>query len=117
MPGPFPLKGLGPLGKLLILAVPGEIPLDSGLMVAKGLSVHGWPSGHALGSEETIRFTTSFRELEDIKCMIETFPLDRANEAFGRSRRHRTFPTKVSDNYIDAMTSGSVRFRAVITME
>jgi hypothetical protein len=44
--------------------------------------------------------------------MIETFPLDRANEAFGRSRRHRTFPTKVSDNYIDAMTSGSVRFRA-----
>ncbi|OOQ88205.1 putative alcohol dehydrogenase [Penicillium brasilianum] len=89
------LKGLRPLGKLLILAVPGEIPLDTRLMVARGLSVHGWPSGHALDSEETIRFT----ELEDIKCMIQTYSLDRANEAF------------------DAMISGSVRFRAVITME
>jgi hypothetical protein len=49
--------------------------------------------------------------------MIEIFPLDRANEAFGRSRHDRTLPTKVPDNYIDAMTSGSVRFRAVITME
>ncbi|KAJ5569500.1 alcohol dehydrogenase [Penicillium hispanicum] len=89
------LKGLGPLGKLLILAVPGEVSFDTMLMISKGLSVHGWPSGHALDSEEAIQFT----ELQDVKCMVQTFPLDRANEAY------------------DAMNSGTVRFRAVITMD
>jgi D-arabinose 1-dehydrogenase-like Zn-dependent alcohol dehydrogenase len=49
--------------------------------ISKGLSVHGWPSGHALDSEETIQFT----ELEGVKCLIETFPLEKANEAFGKS--------------------------------
>lgn len=88
------LKGLGPLGKILILAVAGEIPFDTLAMISKGLSVHGWPSGHAMDSEETIQFT----ELENIKCMVQEYPLEKANEAF------------------DAMMEGSVRFRAVITM-
>jgi D-arabinose 1-dehydrogenase-like Zn-dependent alcohol dehydrogenase len=68
----------------LLSQIPVLIPLRSltlrSLKVARGLSVHGWPSGHALDSEETIRFT----ELEDIKCMVQTYPLDRANEAFGK---------------------------------
>lgn len=43
-----------------------------------GLSVQVWPSGHAIDSEDAIQFT----EMEDINCMIEKFPLERANEAY-----------------------------------
>ncbi|KAJ5171695.1 alcohol dehydrogenase [Penicillium capsulatum] len=89
------VNGLGPLGKLLILGVGGDVSLDTMTMVTRGLSVHGWPSGHALDSEEAIQFT----ELQDVKCLVERFPLDRANDAF------------------NAMKEGTVRFRAVITME
>lgn len=45
----------------------------------KGLSVTSWPCGHAADSEDAIAFT----ELENINCMVEKFPLDIANEAFG----------------------------------
>ncbi|KAJ0107292.1 alcohol dehydrogenase [Diaporthe amygdali] len=89
------LKGLGLLGKLLILSVPGEIPINTGALLRYGLSVQSWPCGHATDSEDAIRFT----ELENIDCMIEKFPLSKANEAF------------------NAMLEGKVRFRAVITME
>ncbi|CAL5869906.1 uncharacterized protein PFLUO_LOCUS4139 [Penicillium psychrofluorescens] len=89
------VDGLGILGKLLILSVPGEVSINTGPMIQRGLSIHGWPSGHAIDSEEAIQFT----ELEDINCMVETYPLEKAQEAF------------------EAMRQGSVRFRAVITME
>ena len=46
-----------------------------------GLSVQSWPSGHATDSEEAIEFT----ELKDIDCMIEKFPLEKANDAFSNS--------------------------------
>lgn len=35
-----------------------------------------------MDSEEAIQFT----ELENIKCMVQEYPLEKANEAFGRSR-------------------------------
>ncbi|KAJ5664629.1 hypothetical protein N7462_011442 [Penicillium macrosclerotiorum] len=89
------LKGLGILGKLLMLSVPGEVPVDTATMLKYGLSVQVWPSGHATDSEDTIAFT----ELHEINCMVEEFPLEKANDAF------------------EAMTKGSVRFRAVITMD
>ncbi|KAL4896774.1 hypothetical protein BDV59DRAFT_113342 [Aspergillus ambiguus] len=89
------MKGLAVVGKLLVLSIPGELPVDIGLMLRYGLSVHSWPSGHAIDSEEAIAFT----ELRGINCMVETFRLERANEAS------------------DAMLKGDVRFRAVITME
>lgn len=38
-----------------------------------------WPCGHATDAEETIAFT----ELENINCMVEKFPLERAQDAFG----------------------------------
>ncbi|KAL3480019.1 chaperonin 10-like protein [Aspergillus californicus] len=88
------LKGLGILGKLLLLSVPGELPVDTATMLKYGLSVQVWPSGHAADSEDAIAFT----ELHGIDCRVEEFPLDKANEAF------------------DAMLKGTVRFRAVITM-
>ncbi|CRG90007.1 hypothetical protein PISL3812_07048 [Talaromyces islandicus] len=89
------LKGLGLLGKLLILSVPGDIVVNTATMLTYGLSIHHWPAGHALDAEEAIQFT----EIEDINCMIEKFPLQKANDAFA------------------AMANGTVRFRSVITME
>jgi Zn-dependent alcohol dehydrogenases len=59
------------------------------MQISKGLSVHGWPSGHAMDSEETIQFT----ELENIKCMVQEYPLEKANEAFGRSRLRLRYNT------------------------
>ncbi|KAB8360938.1 hypothetical protein FH972_024670 [Carpinus fangiana] len=87
------LNGLGAGGKLLILAPVGELPINSVTMILKGLSVHGWPSGHALDSEEAI----SFAQIQGVNCMIEKFPLDKANEAL----KH--------------MEEGKVRFRGVLT--
>lgn len=60
--------------------------------ITKGLSVHGWPSGHALDSEEAIEFA----QHQDVNCMIEEFPLEKANEAMkvglklGPSHKTRT---------------------------
>lgn len=53
---------------------------DNGIQVAKGLSITSWPSGHATDSEDTIRFA----QLENINCMVEKFPLEKANEAYGK---------------------------------
>lgn len=71
-----------------------------------------WPAGHASDAEEAIAFT----ELENINCMVETFPLASANEAFG------IFPLSqdlvVAANFsVEAMLKGTVRFRAVVIME
>ena len=73
----------------------GEIKVNTLPMISKGVSVHGWPSGQALDCEEAVEFA----ELHKVKCMVEKFPLDKANDAF------------------DHMMSGKVRFRSVIVME
>jgi D-arabinose 1-dehydrogenase-like Zn-dependent alcohol dehydrogenase len=73
----------------------GEVPFDTVPMVIKGISVHGWPSGHALDCEEAI----DFAQHQNVKVMIEKFPLAKAQEA------------------LDHMMSGDVRFRAVLTMD
>ena len=48
-------------------------------MVGKGLSVQSWPSGHQYDSEEALAYT----ELENVDCMVQTWPLDKAQEAYG----------------------------------
>ncbi|KAK4630940.1 Alcohol dehydrogenase patD [Fulvia fulva] len=89
------IGGLDNKGKLLLFTAIGPVPVNTVDMVLKGLSVHGWPSGHALDSEEAI----AFAEKQGVKCMIEKFPLAKANEA------------------MEHMMSGKVRFRAVLTMD
>ncbi|KAK5659006.1 hypothetical protein OQA88_1093 [Cercophora sp. LCS_1] len=89
------LKGLGPAGRLLILSVPGDITFNAGAMLKHGLSVQVWPSGHARDSEDAIEFTKN----QGVDCLIEKFPLEKANEAY------------------QAMMANKVRFRAVITMD
>ncbi|TLD20767.1 hypothetical protein PspLS_08554 [Pyricularia sp. CBS 133598] len=86
--------GLGLMGKLLLLAVPGPLSVNVGALLGKGCSVTTWPSGNSLDSEEAINFT----ELQKVDCKIETFPLEKAQDAF------------------NVMMDGSVRFRSVVTM-
>jgi len=74
--------------------VAGDLSIPSAALVVRNLSVHGWPSGHALDCEEAI----AFAQLKGVECQVQTWSLDKAPEAF------------------EAMMSGSVRGRAVITM-
>lgn len=55
--------------------------------IQKGLSVHAWPTGHATDMEEAIRFA----RLQDVDCMIEKFPLEKANEAYGKCLEYTSF--------------------------
>jgi len=89
------LPGLAPLGKLLILAATGPCEINPASMIANGTSITAWPSGHALDSEEAIEFALR----HNVNCMIEKFKLEQANEA------------------LEHMTSGKVRFRAVLVMD
>ncbi|KAH7304196.1 alcohol dehydrogenase GroES-like domain-containing protein [Stachybotrys elegans] len=90
------IKGVGIFGKLAILSVPenGEITVNSNEMMMRGISVQSWPVGNCYDSEKVINFAL----LQGVECAIETFPLERAQEAF------------------EKMLSGKVRFRAVLTM-
>lgn len=86
--------GLEAGGKLLILAPCGGVEINTTDLIMKGASVGGFPSGHALDSEEAIAFT----KLHDIKCMVEKFELKDVQKAY------------------DHMLSGKVRFRSVVIM-
>ncbi|KAG6363830.1 hypothetical protein INS49_008933 [Diaporthe citri] len=89
------LSGLGILGKLLVLSVPGDLTVNTGVMLKYAVSVQCWPCGHAYDSEDTIAFT----EQQRINCMIEKFPLVKANDAFtvervdgkGKIQRQKTY--------------------------
>lgn len=86
--------GLAPEGKLLILSPSGDVSVSTIGLIMGGRSVHGWPSGHALDSEEAIRFA----QIHDVKCIVEKFPFADAPKA------------------LEHMKSGKARFRAVLTM-
>ena len=86
--------GLDVGGKLLVLTPVGPVEIDSGFLLGKGASVNGWPSGHALDSEECLEFSQN----HNVKAMVERFPLADAPKAF----------EKLSD--------GKMRFRGVLTM-
>lgn len=88
------IGGLQPAGKILLLGIAGNVEFDSVPMIQKGLSVYGWPSGHALDCEEAIEFA----QVHGVKCLVERFPMKEATEATAR------------------MTSGKVRFRSVLLM-
>ncbi|KAL5119838.1 hypothetical protein ACEQ8H_002199 [Pleosporales sp. CAS-2024a] len=89
------VNGLGPLGKLLMLAPVGDVQVNTVSLISRGASLHGWPSGAALDCEETI----AFAEHQGVKCMVEKFPFDKVEDA------------------VKHMESGKVRFRSVIVMD
>jgi D-arabinose 1-dehydrogenase-like Zn-dependent alcohol dehydrogenase len=89
------VDGLGPNGKLLIVAAAGDpITVNAITLISKRASVQGWPSGTAKDSEDTLRFSA----LTGVRPMVERYPLARAKEAYQQ------------------MMSGKARFRAVLTM-
>jgi len=89
------INGLAPGGHLLSLAPVGAVEFDTGVLLGKNASVTGWPSGHALDSEEAIRFANN----HGIKCLVERFSLNDVQAA------------------VDSLIAGKPRFRNVLIME
>ena len=89
------VNGLAPNGKLIINGVP-EKPLDVNTlpMILGRRSIVGWPSGTGMDSEDTLKFSV----LAGVRPVIETYPLEKAADAYER------------------MMSGKARFRAVLTI-
>jgi len=89
------IDGLGPNGKLMVIGAafdPIEVtPLQ---LISGSRTIQGWASGTPDDSEDTLRFA----ELTGVRPMIETFPLEKAGEAYAR------------------MMSGKAQFRVVLTM-
>lgn len=88
------IGGLGVDGKLVVLgASPEPLEVSPLALISSRRSIVGWPSGTATDSEDTLNFSV----LSDVRPLIETYPLDRAAEAYAR------------------MLSGKARFRVVLT--
>jgi D-arabinose 1-dehydrogenase-like Zn-dependent alcohol dehydrogenase len=89
------IDGLGPNGKLMVIGAtfdPIEVtPLQ---LISGSRTIQGWAAGTAADSEDTLRFA----ELSGVRPMIETYPLEKAAEAYAR------------------MMSGNAQFRVVLTM-
>jgi D-arabinose 1-dehydrogenase-like Zn-dependent alcohol dehydrogenase len=89
------IDGLGPNGKLMVIGAafdPIEVtPLQ---LISGSRAIQGWASGTPADSEDTLRFA----ELSGVRPMIETYPLEKAAEAYAR------------------MMSGKAEFRVVLTM-
>lgn len=89
------IDGLGPNGKFIVIgATPDPIEVTPLQLIVGGKSIQGWWSGIPTDSEDTLRFC----ELTGVRPMIETFPLEKAGEAY------------------DRMLSGKAQFRVVLTM-
>ena len=89
------IEGLGPNGKLLVIGAafdPIEVPPVQLIVGSKALD--GWAAGTPADTEDTL----SFAELRGVRAMIETYPLEKAAEAYAR------------------MMSGKAEFRVVLTM-
>jgi D-arabinose 1-dehydrogenase-like Zn-dependent alcohol dehydrogenase len=89
------IDGLGPNGKLIVVGAAFEpIEVTPIQLISGSRSIQGWSSGIPTDSEDTLRFA----ELTGVRPMIETYPLEKAAEAFAR------------------MMSGKAQFRVVLTM-
>lgn len=87
------LGGLGHEGKFVVLGVTGSpLTVNAGPMIGSRQSIQGWPSGAAIDSEDTLKFSA----LTGVRPLIERYPLEQANEAYAR------------------MMSGKARFRVVL---
>ena len=89
-PEDFPLDRT----KRLLDRIHGELESGPGFAMLSGKQIHGWPSGTAVDSEDTM----SFSALADVRPRVETFPLAEANAGYAK------------------MMENQVRFRAVLTM-
>jgi D-arabinose 1-dehydrogenase-like Zn-dependent alcohol dehydrogenase len=87
--------GLSPNGKLMVIGAAFEpIEVTPVQLITGSRTIQGWAAGTPTDSEDTLRFA----ELTGVRPMIETYPLEKAAEAYAR------------------MLSGDAQFRVVITM-
>ncbi len=89
------INGLGPNGKLIVVGATFDpIEVTPVQLIGGSKSIQGWAAGTPADSEDTLRFA----ELTGVRPMIETYPLEKAAEAYAR------------------MLSGRAEFRVVLTM-
>jgi D-arabinose 1-dehydrogenase-like Zn-dependent alcohol dehydrogenase len=82
------IDGLGPNGKLVMIgATLDPIEVTPVRLISGSRSIQGWAAGTALDSEDTLRFA----ELSGVRPMIETFPLEKAGEAFARKMSGKAY--------------------------
>ena len=87
--------GLGPNGKLMVIGVAFDpLEVTPVQLVTGSRTIQGWASGTSADEEDTLHFA----ELTGVRPMIETYPLEKAAEAYAR------------------MMSGKAEFRVVLTM-
>ncbi|MGB9404185.1 MAG: alcohol dehydrogenase [Candidatus Acidiferrales bacterium] len=89
------IDGLAPNGELMVIgATTDPIEVTPIQLISGCRTIHGWAAGTPADSEDTLRFA----ELTGVRPMIETYPLEKAAEAYAR------------------MLSGNAQFRVVLTM-
>jgi D-arabinose 1-dehydrogenase-like Zn-dependent alcohol dehydrogenase len=89
------IGGLGPNGTLLVIGAAFDpIEVAPVQLIIGSKTIDGWAAGTPADSEDTLRFA----KLRGVRAMIETYPLDKAAEAYAR------------------MMSGKAQFRVVLTM-
>ena len=89
------IDGLAPNGELLVIGATFDpIEVTPVQLISGSRTIQGWAAGTPADNEDTLRFA----ELTGVRPMIETYPLERAAEAYAR------------------MLSGKAQFRAVLTM-
>jgi D-arabinose 1-dehydrogenase-like Zn-dependent alcohol dehydrogenase len=89
------IGGLGPNGKFLVIGATFDpIEVSPIQLITGSKAINGWAAGTPADTEDTLRFA----ELRGVRAMIETYPLERAAEAYTR------------------MMSGDAQFRVVLTM-
>lgn len=89
------IDGLGPNGKLMVIGADmAPIEVTPVQLIFGSRTIQGWASGTPIDAEDTLRFA----ELSGVRPMIETYPLEKAAEAYAR------------------MLSGDAQFRVVLTM-
>ena len=89
------IDGLAPTGKLIVVGIsPDPIEVTPLQLISGERAIQGSAVGTATDSEETMNFAT----LTGVRPMIETYPLEKAAEAYAR------------------MLSGKAEFRVVLTM-
>ena len=89
------IDGLGPNGKLMVIGASMDpIAVTPVQLISGSRGIQGWASGTPADAEDTLNFSV----LTGVRPMIETYPLEKAAEAYAR------------------MMSGDAQFRVVLTM-
>ena len=89
------IDGLGPNGELMVIGATFDpIEVTPVQLINGSRTIQGWAAGTPADSEDTLNFC----ELTGVRPMIETYPLEKAGEAYAR------------------MLSGKAQFRVVLTL-